>query len=146
MRGIGIICLRYPLVLLITHRSPRLHSAFPCTLLSMRYLWLILLEYFYIHCMFIGKNSCPHRIDKTLDKSLYRGCNPHLMNRFLRMSWASNFIMVSEPVDFKGHLPIHAPIPKSATGRDDHSRTKAQRMLGVTGVYWEEKKNMSHIG
>jgi len=25
--------------------------------------------------------------------------------------------MVSEPVDFKGHLPIHAPSPKSA-GRD----------------------------
>jgi len=34
----------------------------------------------------LGKTHIPHRIDKTLDKSLYRGDNPHLMNWFLRMS------------------------------------------------------------
>jgi len=34
----------------------------------------------------LGKTHVSHRIDKTLDKSLYRGDNPHLMNRFLRMS------------------------------------------------------------
>jgi len=34
----------------------------------------------------LGKTHVPHRIDKTLGKSLYRGDNPHLMNRFLRMS------------------------------------------------------------
>jgi len=34
----------------------------------------------------LGKIHVPHRIDKTLDKSLYRGGNPHLMNQFLRMS------------------------------------------------------------
>jgi len=34
----------------------------------------------------LGKTYVPHRIDKTLDKSLYRGVNLHLMNRFLRMS------------------------------------------------------------
>jgi len=32
------------------------------------------------------KTHVPHRIDKTLDMSLYRGSNPHLMNRILRMS------------------------------------------------------------
>jgi len=37
--------------------------------------------------------------------------------------------MVSELVEFKGHLPIHAPSPK--------------RELGVRGVYWEKPK--SHI-
>jgi len=34
----------------------------------------------------LRKTHVPHWIDKTLDKSLYRGGNPHLMNRFLRMS------------------------------------------------------------
>jgi len=34
----------------------------------------------------LGKTHVPHRIDKTLDKSLYREGNPHLMNQFLRMS------------------------------------------------------------
>ncbi|AES80241.1 hypothetical protein MTR_7g078380 [Medicago truncatula] len=34
----------------------------------------------------LGKIHVPHWIDKTLDRSLYRGGNPHLMNRFLRMS------------------------------------------------------------
>jgi len=34
----------------------------------------------------LGKTHVPHRIDKTLDKSFYRGDNSHLMNRFLRMS------------------------------------------------------------
>jgi len=33
----------------------------------------------------LGKTHVPHQIDKTLDKSLYRGDNPHLMNRFSRM-------------------------------------------------------------
>jgi len=33
--------------------------------------------------------------------------------------------MVSELVEFKGHLPIHAPSPKSA---------------GREGVYWEKLK------
>jgi len=37
--------------------------------------------------------------------------------------------MVSELVEFKGHLPFHAPSPKST---------------GVSGVYWEKSK--SHIG
>jgi len=32
----------------------------------------------------LGKTHVPHRIDKTLDKSLYRGGNPHLMNRFCK--------------------------------------------------------------
>jgi len=34
----------------------------------------------------LGKTHVPNRIDKTLGNSLYRGGNPHLMNRFLRMS------------------------------------------------------------
>ena len=34
----------------------------------------------------LGKTHIPHWIDMTLDKSLYRGDNPHLMNRFLKMS------------------------------------------------------------
>jgi len=34
----------------------------------------------------LGKTYVPNQIDKTLDKNLYRGDNPHLMNRFLRMS------------------------------------------------------------
>ena len=34
----------------------------------------------------LGKTHVPHRIDKTLDKSLYKGGNPHRMNWFLRMN------------------------------------------------------------
>jgi len=30
----------------------------------------------------LGKTQVPHRIDKTLDKRLYRGGNPHLTSRF----------------------------------------------------------------
>jgi hypothetical protein len=30
----------------------------------------------------LGKTQVPHRIDKTLDKSLYKGGNPHLTSRF----------------------------------------------------------------
>jgi len=30
----------------------------------------------------LGKTQVPHRIDKTLDKSLYRGGNPHLTSWF----------------------------------------------------------------
>jgi len=43
---------------------------------------------------------------------------------------APNFNMVSELVEFKGHIPIHAPNPKG--------------VLGVRGVLWENLK--SHIG
>jgi len=32
----------------------------------------------------LGKTHVPHQIDKTLNKSLYRGDNPHLMNLFLK--------------------------------------------------------------
>jgi len=32
----------------------------------------------------LGKTQVSHRIDKTLDKSLYRGGNPHLTNRFCK--------------------------------------------------------------
>ena len=32
----------------------------------------------------LGKTQIPHRIGKTLDKSLYRGDNPHLTNRFCK--------------------------------------------------------------
>ena len=94
----------------------------------------------------LGKIHVPHQIDKTLGKSLYRGDNPHLVTQFLRMSQASNFIKVSEPVKFKDHLLIHAPSrPYQFTHQtrqiqgpptDSHakpaptdSRTKAQRVL-----------------
>ena len=33
----------------------------------------------------LGKIHVLHRIDKTLDKSSYRGGNPHLMNRFFKV-------------------------------------------------------------
>jgi len=32
----------------------------------------------------LGKIQVPHRIDKTLDNSLYRGDNPHLTSRFCK--------------------------------------------------------------
>jgi hypothetical protein len=32
----------------------------------------------------LGKTQVPHRIDKTHDKSLYRGGNPHLTSRFCK--------------------------------------------------------------
>jgi hypothetical protein len=44
---------------------------------------------------------------------------------FVRMSKAPNFNMVSELVEFKGHLPIHAPSPKSA-GREGGVLGKTQ--------------------
>ena len=52
--------------------------------------------------------------------------------------------MVSEPVDFKGHLPIHAPSPKSAAGRDSRFTHQSPKSDGRDGVYLE--KPMSHIG
>ena len=32
----------------------------------------------------LGKTKVPQRIDKTRDKSLYRGDNPHLTSRFCK--------------------------------------------------------------
>jgi len=32
----------------------------------------------------LGKTQVPHRIDKTFDKSLYRGGNPHLTSWFCK--------------------------------------------------------------
>ena len=32
----------------------------------------------------LEKTHVPHQIDKTLSKSLYRGDNSHLMNRFYK--------------------------------------------------------------
>jgi len=45
--------------------------------------------------------------------------------------------MLSEPVEFKGHLPIHTPSPKSVVGRDGRfthqSPKNARRDGGVFG-------------
>jgi hypothetical protein len=50
------------------------------------------------------------------NRRLYRGGNPHLASRFyevvLGLTMSSK--MVSKLVEFKGHLPIHAPSPESA--------------------------------
>ena len=32
----------------------------------------------------LGKTQVPHRVDETLDESLYRGDNPHLTSRFCK--------------------------------------------------------------
>ena len=166
-------------------------------------------SFFLIKHSFIGKTHVPHRIDKTFGKSLYRGSNPHLMNQFLKMSQASNFIMVSKPLqDPLSHLlssfryrVTHHLCPRTkpkSVGRDGgcigktqvphridknldknlyrggnphltsrfckdeldsefhygiracriqgpstDSRTEAQRVLGVTGVYWENSCSTS---
>jgi len=34
--------------------------------------------------LLLGKTQVPHRIDETLDESLYRGGNPHLTSRFCK--------------------------------------------------------------
>jgi len=55
----------------------------------------------------LGKTHVPHRIDKTLDMSLYRGGNPHLKSRFCGVVLGSTTIskMVSESLqDPLGHL------------------------------------------
>ena len=43
---------------------------------------LLLLRWFLFHLF--GKTQVPHRIDETLDESLYRGGNPHLTSRFCK--------------------------------------------------------------
>jgi len=74
----------------------------------------------------LGKTQVPHWIDKTLDKSLYRGGNLHLTSRFCKDELGPKISnMVSELVEFKGHLPIHAPSPKSA-GREGGVLGKTQ--------------------
>jgi len=47
------------------------------------------------------------------------GGNPHLTSWFCGVVLGPTTIskMVLEPVDFKGHLPIHAPSPKSVAWR-----------------------------
>jgi hypothetical protein len=42
----------------------------------------------------LGKTQVPHRIDKTLDKSLYRGGNPHLTSWFCKDELGPNFQQV----------------------------------------------------
>jgi len=39
----------------------------------------------------LGNTPVPHQIDKTLDKSLYRGCNPHLTSRFCEVKLGPKF-------------------------------------------------------
>jgi len=41
--------------------------------------------------------------------------------------------MVSESVEFKGYLPIHAPSPKSADGRDGRFTHKSPKSTGRDG-------------
>jgi len=41
--------------------------------------------------------------------------------------------MVSELVDFKGHLPIHAPSPKSVVGHDGRFTHQSPKSYGRDG-------------
>jgi len=73
----------------------------------------------------IGKKThVPHRIDTTLDKSLYRWDNTHL------------------PLGLQFHYGITYRFTHQAQrvllGVTAESRTKAQRVLVVAGVYWEK--------
>jgi len=52
--------------------------------------------------------------------------------------------MVSESVDFKGNLPIHAPSPKSAAGRDGRFTHQSPKSAGHDGGVLG--KPMFHIG
>jgi len=65
------------------------------------------------------------------DNVFISGGNPHFTSRFCVVVLGPTRIsnMVSELIEFKGHLHIHAPSPKN-DGRE--------------GVYWEKPK--SHIG
>jgi len=53
-------------------------------------------------CILLGKTQVPHRIDKTLDKSLYRGGNPHLTSWFCEDELGLKFqhIYLQECIDF----------------------------------------------
>ena len=67
----------------------------------------------------LGKTQVPHRIDETLDESLYRGGNPHLTSRFCKDELDPKFQHgIRACRILKGHLPIHAPSLKSVVGRD----------------------------
>ncbi|KEH34954.1 hypothetical protein MTR_3g074790 [Medicago truncatula] len=46
--------------------------------------------------------------------------------------------MVSEPVDFMGHLSIHAPSPKSAAGRDGRFTYPSPKSVGRDEVYFDK--------
>jgi len=39
----------------------------------------------------LGKTQVPHRIDETLDKSLYRGGNPQLKSQFCEVELGPKF-------------------------------------------------------
>jgi len=56
----------------------------------------------------LRKNQIQYQIDKILYKSLQRGNTTHTMNWFCKDELGSNFNMVPEFVEFKGHLPINA--------------------------------------
>ncbi|AES86334.1 hypothetical protein MTR_4g005850 [Medicago truncatula] len=64
------------------------------------------------------------------DNVFISGGNPHLTSRFCEVVLSSTTIsnLVSELVEFKGHLLLHAPSPKN---------------VGREGVYKEKPK--SHI-
>ncbi|AES72391.1 hypothetical protein MTR_3g090040 [Medicago truncatula] len=81
----------------------------------------------------LEKINVPHRIDKTLDKSLYRGDNPLLMNQ-THVPYQIDKTLDKKPVDFKGHLPIHAPSPKSVAGRDGRFTHQSPKSDGLDGV------------
>jgi len=78
----------------------------------------------------LRNTQVPHQIDKTLDKSLYRGGNPHLTSRFCKDELGPKF--------------QHGIRACRIQGPPTYSRTKPQRVLGVRGVYWEKPK--SYIG
>ena len=52
--------------------------------------------------------------------------------------------MVSEPVEFKGHLSIHAPSTKNVDGRDARFTHQNPKSVGRDGGVLG--KPMSHIG
>jgi len=52
--------------------------------------------------------------------------------------------MVSEPVDFKSHLPIHAPSPKSVVGRDGRFTHQSPKSAGHDGGVLE-KTHVLHL-
>ena len=78
----------------------------------------------------LGKTQVPHRIDETLDESLYRGGNSHLTSQFCK--------------DELGHKFQHGTRACRIQGPPTYFTHQAQRVLGVRGVYWEKPK--SHIG
>jgi len=67
----------------------------------------------------LGKTQVPHRIDETLDDSLYRNDNPHLTSRFCEVELSPKF--------------QHGIRACRIQGPPTYFTHQAQRVLGMRG-------------